>query len=93
MVARKGTGISSRGFASMDEERQRAIASKGGQRVPNEKRSFSRDRELASAAGRKGGQARGRRLAPGMTSGAPNTAPSPPPSGVEHSVREGGGER
>ena len=63
MVARKGTGVSSRGFASMDEERQRAIASKGGQRVPNEKRSFSRDRELASAAGRKGGQARGRRAA------------------------------
>ena len=63
MVARKGAGISSRGFASMDEERQRAIASKGGQRVPNEKRSFSRDRELASAAGRKGGQARGRRAA------------------------------
>ncbi len=63
MAARKGTGISSRGFASMDEDRQRAIASKGGQRVPNEKRSFSRDRELASAAGRKGGQARGRRAA------------------------------
>lgn len=63
MVSRKGSGVSSRGFASMDEERQRAIASKGGQRVPNEKRSFSRDRELASAAGRKGGQARGRRAA------------------------------
>jgi uncharacterized protein len=63
MAARKGT--SNRGFASMDEEKQRAIASKGGQRVPDEKRSFSRDRELASAAGRKGGQARGRREAAG----------------------------
>lgn len=62
MVARKGAGISSRGFASMDQARQRAIASKGGQRVPHEKRSFSRDRELAAAAGRKGGQARGRRI-------------------------------
>jgi uncharacterized protein len=40
MAARKGT--SNRGFASMDEEKQRAIASKGGQRVPDEKRSFSR---------------------------------------------------
>lgn len=70
MVARKGAGISSRGFASMDEERQRAIASKGGQRVPNEKRSFSRDRELASAAGRKGGQARGRRAAEAASRGA-----------------------
>ncbi|HZV21219.1 MAG TPA: KGG domain-containing protein, partial [Hyphomicrobiales bacterium] len=35
---------------------QRAIASKGGQSVPNEKRSFSQNRELAAAAGRKGGQ-------------------------------------
>ncbi len=47
---------SARGFASMDAEKQRAIASKGGQSVPNEKRSFSQNRELAAAAGRKGGQ-------------------------------------
>ena len=51
-----GTSTSKRGFASMDEERQREIASKGGRSVPAEKRSFSQDRELASAAGRKGGQ-------------------------------------
>ncbi len=48
---------SSRGFASMDEEKQRRIASKGGRSVPNEKRSFSLDRRLAAEAGRKGGQA------------------------------------
>jgi uncharacterized protein len=48
---------SSRGFASMDEEKQRRIASKGGRSVPNEKRSFSMDRRLAAEAGRKGGQA------------------------------------
>jgi len=47
---------SNRGFASMDESKQRAIASKGGQSVPDEKRSFSRDPKLAAAAGRKGGQ-------------------------------------
>ena len=47
---------SSRGFASMDADKQRAIASKGGQSVPNEKRSFSQNRELAAEAGRKGGQ-------------------------------------
>ena len=47
-----------RGFASMDEQKQRAIASKGGQSVPDEKRSFSQDRTLASEAGRKGGEAR-----------------------------------
>lgn len=40
----------------MDQAKQREIASKGGQSVPNEKRSFSRDRSLAAAAGRKGGQ-------------------------------------
>lgn len=48
---------SNRGFASMDEDRQREIASKGGQSVPDEKRSFSQDRELAAEAGRKGGEA------------------------------------
>ena len=37
-------------------EKQAAIASKGGQSVPSEKRSFSRDPELAAEAGRKGGQ-------------------------------------
>jgi general stress protein YciG len=52
-----GKSTSKRGFASMDAEKQRAIASKGGQSVPAEKRSFSQDRELASEAGRKGGQA------------------------------------
>ena len=50
------TKKSTRGFASMDANRQREIASKGGQSVPQEKRSFSLDRELAAQAGRKGGQ-------------------------------------
>lgn len=44
----------------MNAERQREIASKGGRSVPAEKRSFSQDRELASHAGRKGGQSTGR---------------------------------
>jgi general stress protein YciG len=47
---------SNRGFASMDREKQRAIASKGGQSVPPEKRSFSQDPNLAAQAGRKGGE-------------------------------------
>jgi uncharacterized protein len=51
-------GSSNRGFASMDDEKQREIARKGGESVPAEERSFSRDRELASEAGRKGGEAR-----------------------------------
>lgn len=56
-----GNSTSKRGFASMDISRQREIASKGGRSVPADKRSFSQDRELASAAGRKGGQASGGR--------------------------------
>jgi general stress protein YciG len=48
--------ISHRGFASMNSERQRQIASMGGQSVPGSKRSFSQNRELAAVAGRKGGQ-------------------------------------
>lgn len=54
MPEQKGT--SNRGFASMDRSKQRAIASKGGQSVPPEKRSFSQDPELAAKAGRKGGE-------------------------------------
>jgi uncharacterized protein len=45
-----------RGFASMDGDKQREIARKGGQSVPAEERSFSKDHELASEAGRKGGR-------------------------------------
>jgi uncharacterized protein len=48
--------ISHRGFASMNAERQRQIASMGGKAVPDAKRSFSQNRRLAAEAGRKGGQ-------------------------------------
>ncbi len=44
-----------RGFAAMAPAKQRAIASKGGQSVPAEKRSFARHPDLARTAGRKGG--------------------------------------
>jgi uncharacterized protein len=47
---------STRGFASMDREKRLAIARKGGESVPNEKRSFSQNPRLAAEAGRKGGQ-------------------------------------
>lgn len=47
---------SNRGFASMDAERQKQIASMGGKAVPDSKRSFSQNRQLAAQAGRKGGQ-------------------------------------
>lgn len=45
-----------RGFAGMDEDKQREIASKGGHSVPAEQRSFAKDHTLAAEAGRKGGQ-------------------------------------
>jgi general stress protein YciG len=46
----------------MDADKQREIARKGGRSVPNDKRSFSQDHQLASDAGRKGGHSsQGRR--------------------------------
>lgn len=47
---------SGRGFAGMDPQRQREIASKGGKSVPAGERSFSRNPGLAASAGRKGGK-------------------------------------
>lgn len=47
-----------RGFASMDPDRRREIAAKGGASVPAGKRSFSKDRDLAANAGRAGGSAK-----------------------------------
>lgn len=46
-----------RGFAAMHPDKQREIATRGGASVPAHKRSFSQDRDLAAAAGRKGGYA------------------------------------
>lgn len=46
-----------RGFAVMSKEQRVAIARKGGASVPAHKRSYSQDRDLAAAAGRKGGEA------------------------------------
>ncbi len=51
-----GNNMAKRGFASIDPEKRREIASKGGKSVPAEKRSFAQNRDLASEAGRKGGQ-------------------------------------
>ena len=55
-MAHEHTGGSLRGFAGMDAEKQREIAKKGGAKVPQEKRSFTQNRALASEAGRKGGR-------------------------------------
>lgn len=48
-----------RGFAAMDQEKQREIASKGGrsQGKQNNPGNFANDPERAREAGRKGGEA------------------------------------
>lgn len=45
-----------RGFATLSAERRTEIARLGGASVPANKRSFSQDRQLASDAGRRGGE-------------------------------------
>jgi general stress protein YciG len=50
-------GRSNRGFASMDPEQQREIASKGGQAAHRQGVAHEWTSEEARAAGRKGGQA------------------------------------
>lgn len=51
-------GTSNRGFASMDEEKQREIASKGGKAAHAKGTAHEFDSEEAREAGRRGGQAR-----------------------------------
>jgi len=53
-----------RGFAGMSPERRQEVARKGGASVPAEKRSFHKNRELASDAGAKGGRIGGARRWP-----------------------------
>ena len=49
---------SNRGFASMDDEKQRKIASEGGrsQGKENNPANFANDRKKAREAGKKGGE-------------------------------------
>jgi len=53
MADRDQSNTSNRGFASMDEKKQRDIASKGGRASGG---NFKNDPERAAEAGRKGGQ-------------------------------------
>jgi general stress protein YciG len=53
----KSGGESKRGFASMDEDKQREIASKGGKAAHEKGTAHEFDSEEARAAGRKGGEA------------------------------------
>lgn len=51
-------GTGNRGFASMDEEKQREIASKGGKAAHEKGTAHEFTHEEAVEAGRKGGQSR-----------------------------------
>ena len=53
----KGTGKQSRGFASMDEKKQREIASKGGKAAHEKGTAHQWTSDEAREAGRKGGHA------------------------------------
>jgi general stress protein YciG len=55
-MARQRKKRDMRGFASMDADVQREIASKGGINVPAKKRGFYKDRKLAQEAGSIGGR-------------------------------------
>jgi uncharacterized protein len=55
----QGGGSSNRGFASMDEDKQREIASKGGKAAHEKGTAHEFTSEEAREAGRKGGKARG----------------------------------
>lgn len=52
-------GVANRGFASMDKDKQREIASKGGKAAHESGNAHEFTSEEARIAGRKGGQASG----------------------------------
>lgn len=53
-------GTSNRGFAAMDDQKQRQIASQGGKAAHKKGTAHEFSSEEAREAGRKGGQARSR---------------------------------
>ena len=56
MAGNKGSGTENRGFASMDEDKQREIASKGGKAAHEKGTAHEFTPEEAREAGRKGGE-------------------------------------
>lgn len=65
---------SNRGFASMDRERQRQIASQGGKAAHRDGTAHQFTSEEARAAGRKGGEARAAQRALGRKGGPVSSA-------------------
>lgn len=86
-------GKSNRGFASMDPQRQREIASEGGRAAHEKGTAHEFTSEEAREAGRKGGMARSanRRSAMSESSGSSNSAGSSHAGGSNSGGSHGGG--
>ena len=69
-------GTSKRGFASMDGDKQRQIASKGGKAAHEKGTAHEFTSEEAREAGRKGGEAGGRERAQSSKAGVNRKTPS-----------------
>ena len=81
-LATRKSGTSNRGFASMDPQRQREIASEGGRAAHERGTAHEFTSEEAREAGRKGGQARAEnRSARQRASATPMAAESASDSG------------
>ena len=81
--------VEDRGFASMDRNRQRQIASKGGRAAHKKGAAHEWTREEAQAAGRKGGLARHRKA----TAPQPASQPVPQPAAEPASEPATGGDQ
>ena len=78
-------GKSNRGFASMDPQRQREIASEGGRAAHEKGTAHEFTSEEAREAGRKGGMARSANRRKAMESGNGGNSHSSGGSGGSHS--------
>ncbi|KGQ18202.1 general stress protein [Lysobacter dokdonensis DS-58] len=90
-MATRGTGTSNRGFASMDPEKQRAIAAQGGRAAHAQGVAHEFDSDEARAAGRKGGQARSSRSAAARAvslANADRDIQEPPPVSPMHAISD-----
>jgi general stress protein YciG len=81
----QGGGKSNRGFASMDPQRQREIASEGGRAAHEKGTAHEFTSEEAREAGRKGGMARSANRRKAMESGSGSSHASGSNSGSSHS--------
>lgn len=70
-------GKSNRGFASMDPQRQREIASEGGRAAHEKGTAHEFTSEEAREAGRKGGMARSQKRSQSLQSGSSSSPSSP----------------